>query len=439
MSALDKTHASRSLDPSKLMLHTQRPPEIMVRGAGSWLWDQRGRAYLDFVQGWAVNCLGHAPPVLRRALAAQAGQLLNASPAFFNRPQVQLAQALAAATGMDQVFLASTGAEANEGAVKLARKWGQLHRGGAHKVVTTEGSFHGRTLAMTNASGKPGWDALFPPAVPGFVKVPFGDVAAVAGAIDADTAAVMVEPIQGEGGVVVPPPGYLTRLRALTAERGVLLILDEVQTGMGRTGTLLACQSEGVRPDVLTLGKGLGGGVPLSALLATRQASCFAPGDQGSTFSGTPLMAAAGLAVLRALQASRFLPRVRARAGDLMNGLQGLAARFGCPEVRGQGLLQALVLPAACGDRVVKRAREVGLLINAPRPHLLRFMPALNVTRAEIATMLQRLGQVLADCGVPPIGPPPRGDISTRSPGRRQDDMSRGVRRAPIRRPGPVK
>jgi acetylornithine/N-succinyldiaminopimelate aminotransferase len=419
MSALDRSKhrpsLQPSLDPSKLMLHAQRPAAVMVRGAGSWLWDQQGRSYLDFVQGWAVNCLGHAPAVLRRALSAQAGQLLNASPAFLNRPQVQLAQALAAVTGMDQVFLASTGAEANEGAVKLARKWGRLHRGGAHKVITTEGGFHGRTLAMTAASGKPGWDLLFPPAVPGFVKVPFGDVAAVARAIDGDTAAVMVEPIQGEGGVVVPPPGYLTELRALTAARGVLLILDEVQTGIGRTGTMLAGQAEGVRPDVLTLGKGLGGGVPLAALLATREASCFAPGEQGSTYSGTPLIAAVGLAVLRALQAPRFLPRVRARAVDLEQGLRRLGARFGCPEVRGRGLLQALVLPAACGEAVVERAREVGLLINSPRPSLLRFMPALTVTRREITAMLQRLGQALAACGLPVVGPPSRHSISTRS------------------------
>jgi acetylornithine/N-succinyldiaminopimelate aminotransferase len=411
-----KSNPPKSLDPSKLMLHAQRPPAVMVRGAGSWLWDQQGRAYLDFVQGWAVNCLGHAPAVLRRALTAQAGRLLNASPAFLNRPQVQLAQALAAATGMDQVFLASTGAEANEGAVKLARKWGRLHRGGAHKVITTQGGFHGRTLAMTAASGKPGWDALFPPAVPGFVKVPFGDPAAVAAAIDADTAAVMVEPIQGEGGVVVPPPGYLGQLRALTAARGVLLMLDEVQTGMGRTGKLLACQAEGVRPDVLTLGKGLGGGVPLAALLATTQVSCFAPGEQGSTFSGTPLIAAAGLAVLRALQAPRFLSRVRARAADLELGLQRLAERFGCPEVRGRGLLQALVLPAERGEAVVQRARELGLLINSPRPHLLRFMPALTVTRREIRDMLERLAQALADGLLTAAGPLPRDVLSTKPP-----------------------
>lgn len=384
------------LDRTKLMLHEVRPEPVMIRGAGSWLWDQDGRRYLDFIQGWAVNCLGHSPPALRRALSAQARTLVNPSPAFLNRPQLELAAALTEAAGLDQVFFASTGAEANEGAVKLARKWGRLHRAGAHKVITTLGGFHGRTLAMTAASGKPGWDALFPPAVPGFVKVPFGDVDAVARAIDAETAAVMVEPIQGEGGVVVPPRGYLAALRGLTRERGVLLVLDEVQTGMGRTGTLFACQPEGVRPDVLTLGKGLGGGVPLAALLATREASCFAPGEQGGTYSGTPLVAAAGLAVLRALTAPGFLEGVRARAEELAAGLRVLAERFACPEVRGRGLLQALELAAPCAEEVVRVARGDGLLLNAPRPSLLRFMPALTVKTREIRLMLARLEACLA-------------------------------------------
>lgn len=385
-----------SLDRTRLMLHELRPEPVMVRGAGSWLWDQDGRRYLDFVQGWAVNCLGHSPSALRRALTAQARTLVNPSPAFLNVPQLQLASALTEAAGLGQAFLASTGAEANEGAVKLARKWGRLHRGGAFKVITTLDGFHGRTLAMTSASGKAGWDALFPPVVPGFVKVPFGDVAAVARAIDDDTAAVMVEPIQGEGGVVVPPAGYLAALRALTRERGILLMLDEVQTGMGRTGELFAFQHDGVGPDVLTLGKGLGGGVPLAALLASREASCFQAGDQGGTYAGTPLMAAAGLAVLGALTAPGFLAGVRARGRELEAGLRALAARFACPEVRGRGLLLAMVLPAPRADEVVKRAREDGLLLNAPRPNLLRFMPALTVTAREISTMLRRLGEVFA-------------------------------------------
>jgi acetylornithine/N-succinyldiaminopimelate aminotransferase len=418
------------LDRTRLMLHEQRPDAVMVRGAGSWLWDERGRRYLDFVQGWAVNCLGHSPPLLRRALAAQARTLVNPSPAFLNAPQLELAAALADAAGLDQVFLASTGAEANEGAVKLARKWGRLHRGGAFKVITTVGGFHGRTLAMTAASGKPGWDDLFPPILPGFVKVPYGDVEAVAGAIDDQTAAVMVEPIQGEGGVVVPPPDYLRSLRALADQRRLLLILDEVQTGMGRTGTLFAHQRDGITPDVLTLGKGLGGGVPLAALLATRAASCFAPGEQGGTYAGTPLMAAAGLAVLRAVTAPGFLDAVTARARQLEAGLRALADRFGCPEVRGQGLLQALRLPAPVGEAIVTAAREIcderelppaihaanargtppfALLLNAPRPDLLRFMPALTVSAREIALMLRRLGQLLAHVLSPGAAPSRRG------------------------------
>jgi acetylornithine/N-succinyldiaminopimelate aminotransferase len=386
MSIADKEH---------LMLHEQRPDLVMARGAGSWLWDEQGRAYLDFVQGWAANCLGHAPGILRDALAAQAAILVNASPAFFNRPQLALAAALARASGLDRVFFASTGAEANEGAVKLVRKWGRLHRGGASEVITAHGGFHGRTLAMMAASGKPGWDALFPPAVPGFRKVPFGDLAAVAAAIDEATAAVMVEPIQGEAGVVVPPAGYLAGLRRLTRERGVLLVLDEVQTGMGRTGSLFAFEAEGARPDVLTLGKGLGAGLPLAALLATREASCFAPGEQGGTFGGTPLVSAAGLAVLEALLAPGFLAGVRARGEALAAGLGRVADRFACPAVRGRGLLQALALPAPRAEAVVARAREGGLLVNAARPDLLRFMPALDVSEAEIDMMLERAREAL--------------------------------------------
>jgi acetylornithine/N-succinyldiaminopimelate aminotransferase len=379
-----------------VMLHQVRPSPIMVRGAGSWMWDQQGRRYLDFVQGWAVNGLGHAPKVVQRALQTQARTLINSSPAFLNQPQIDLCTRLAQASGLDQVFLASTGAEANEGAVKLARKWGRVHRNGAHKVITTEGSFHGRTLAMMSASGKPGWDALFPPPMSGFVKVPYGDVEAVERAIDGETAAIMVEPIQGEGGVVVPPAGYLAQLRALADRHGILLMLDEVQTGMGRTGHLFACQAESVRPDVLTLGKGLGAGVPLAALLSTTDACCFVAGEQGSTYSGTPLMAAVGLAVLDALTEPEFLPTVLARGQELAAGLRGLAQRFGCPEVRGRGLLWALALPEPVAEAVVKTARDdEALLINSPRPHLLRFMPALTVRKSEIKTMLAALTRSL--------------------------------------------
>jgi acetylornithine/N-succinyldiaminopimelate aminotransferase len=388
--------AHQSGSRAHVMLEQVRPQPIMVGGAGSWMWDRDGRRYLDFVQGWAVNGLGHAPLAVRRALQAQGRVLINSSPAFLNQPQIDLCTELAAAAEMDQVFLASTGAEANEGAVKLARKWGQVHRQGAHKVITTVGSFHGRTLAMMAASGKAGWDTMFAPQVPGFTKIPYGDVAAAEQAIDAQTVAIMVEPIQGEGGVVVPPPGYLTQLRALCDRAGILLILDEVQTGMGRTGTLFAGLGEGVRADVMTLGKGLGAGVPLAALLATQAASCFAPGEQGSTYSGTPLMSAVGLAVLRTMTAPTFLPAVRTRGAQLAKGLRHLATRFACPEVRGRGLLWALALPQPVAETVVRIAREdESLLINSPRPNLLRFMPALTVRKPEIEAMLAALARCL--------------------------------------------
>lgn len=384
-----------AFDPSFLMPLNQRPSPVMVRGEGSWLWDADGRRYLDFVQGWAVNCLGHCPAVVRAALDAQASRLLNASPAYFTEPQSLLARALCTRASLDHAFFGATGAEANEGAIKLARRWGARHKRGAHEIITTSGSFHGRTLATMAASGKPGFDALFPPAIAGFIKVPFGDVAAIARAIGERTAAVMVEPIQGEGGVVVPPDGYLRELRALTAQHGVLLILDEIQTGIGRTGTLFAAEHEAVRPDIMTLGKGLGGGVPISALLARREVSCFEPGDQGGTFNGHPLTCAVALAVLDAVSAPELLATVRVRGAAVQAGLATLAARFGAAPPRGRGLLWALPLAKPLGAAVVRAAFDLGLLLNSPQPNLLRLMPALNVTAAEVSEMRGRLEQAL--------------------------------------------
>jgi acetylornithine/N-succinyldiaminopimelate aminotransferase len=382
--------------PTGLMPVTVRPDRLMVGGAGSWLWDSQGRRYLDFVQGWAVNCLGHCLPAVQRSMADQAARLINASPAFHTRPQQELAEELTARAGLDHAFFSTSGAEANEGAIKLARKWGQLQRAGASEIVTTAGSFHGRTLATMAASGKPGFDTLFPPAIAGFTKVPYGDIDAVADAISERTVGVMIEPIQGEGGVVVPPPGYLRSLRELTQARGLLLIVDEIQTGMGRTGTLFACEHEGVRPDIMTLGKGLGGGMPLSALLARREVSCFAPGDQGGTFSGHPVTTAVGLAVLRELTQPGFLQAVQHAGQRLQRGLETLGARYGVTP-RGRGLLWALALPEACGPAVVAAALERGLLINSPQPALLRFMPALNVSLQEIDQMLEQLALAISD------------------------------------------
>lgn len=379
---------------AELMRVAARPPRVMVRGAGSYLWDHEGTRYLDFLQGWAVNSLGHSPPELAAALSAQASTLITASPAFHNAPQLRFARCLARAAGMAQVHFANSGAEANEAAIKLARKWGRVERGGAHRVITTVGSFHGRTLAMMAASGKPGWDELFPPKMPGFDKVPFGDSAAVRAAIDDDTVAVMVEPIQGEAGVVVPPEGYLRELREICSEHGLLLICDEVQTGMGRTGTLFACEREGVKPDILTLGKGLGGGVPISAVLANARASCFVPGDQGGTYNGNPLMTAAAQSVFDVVSQEPFLANVRALGEYLSAQLSKLCSSRGLSH-RGRGLLWAIELDADRSERIVQACFADGLLINAPRPRLLRLMPSLRVTRDEIDAMIVVLTRAL--------------------------------------------
>lgn len=390
---------SNALHSSHFLMNTGKRPEVvMVRGEGSYLWDGSGKRYLDFVQGWAVNSLGHCPPEMVRALSEQANTLISPSPAFYNEPALLLAQTLCQQTGADAAFFLSSGAEANEGALKLARKWGRLHKNGAHEIVTTVGSFHGRTLATMAASGKPGWDALFPPPMPGFKKVPYGDVDAMRAAIGPHTVALMVEPIQGEGGVVVPPAGYLRALRQVADENNLLLILDEVQTGVGRTGLFLAQDHEQVPADITTLGKGLGGGVPVSAMLANARANCFEPGDQGGTYAGNPLMAHVALAVVDTVNTPRFLAQVQSTAQYLWQSLQALAQRLGGgAHVRGQGLLQALVLPDERGEATVTRCREAGLLINAPRPNVLRFMPQLRVSSEEIDAMVQHLSEALGN------------------------------------------
>jgi acetylornithine/N-succinyldiaminopimelate aminotransferase len=378
-------------DVTHVMPVTARPPAVMVEGEGSWLRDADGRSYLDFVQGWAVNCLGHGHPVMRRALASQAARLINCSPAYHNEPMARLAALLAESSGLQHVFFCNSGAEANEGAIKLARTWGRLHRAGAFEIVTMRGSFHGRTLATMSASGKPAFESLFEPKVPGFVKVELNDLDAVAAALTERTVAVMLEPIQGEAGVMPATDAFLRGVRALTRERGLLLILDEIQTGVGRTGRLWGFEHAGVRPDIMTLGKGLGGGVPLAALVAGAEASCFQAGDQGGTFNGSPLMTAVGCAVLETVRQPPFLAGVRETGGYLAERLRALSADLGHGEVRGRGLLLALALTRGDAPAIAQAAFERGLLLNAPRPDTLRFMPALTVSREEVDQMVKLL------------------------------------------------
>ncbi len=383
-----------------LMEITARPPIAFVRGEGSYLWDNTGKRYLDFVQGWAVNCLGHAPPVLAEVISAQAKRLITPSPAYYNDTSLKLAKALTDLSCFDRVFFANSGAEANEGAIKLARKYGAVRKGGAFEIITFEGAFHGRTLATMSASGKKAFEPLFEPKVSGFRKAKWNDLASVEELITDNTVAVMLEPIQGEAGVWPASDKFLRELRALTSAHGLLLIFDEIQTGMGRTGKLFHYEHTGVTPDIMTLGKGIGGGVPLAALLATEAASCFEHGDQGGTFNGNALMCAAGLAVLEQVAAPAFLKSVAENGLYLESELQRLSARHGIGEVRGRGLLLALDLRVPIAPLIVAAALDDGVLLNAPRPDTLRFMPALNVSRQEIDLMIQCLDALLNTAGV---------------------------------------
>ncbi len=381
---------------SSLMNIAARPEIVFTHGEGSWLVDHTGKRYLDFVQGWAVNCLGHNPPAVVDALARQSRKLINPSPAFYNEEALAFAKRLTDQSCFQRVFFTNSGAEANEGAIKLARRWGRKLKGGAYEIITFDRAFHGRTLATMSASGKPGWDTLFAPQVPGFPKATLNDLDSVEKLIGPNTVGVMLEPVQGEAGVYPATVEFMQALRKLTRERGLLLIVDEVQTGVGRTGKLFAYEHSGIEPDIMTLGKGIGGGVPLAALLSREDVSVFEYGDQGGTYNGNPLMCAVGSAVLDVVSDPAFLESVR-QTGDYLSGrLTDLSNRLGLQGDRGAGLLRALDLGADIGAKVVEIARDDGLLINSPRPATLRFMSALNVSRDEIDRMIDGTERAIA-------------------------------------------
>ena len=387
---MNKPADHHPVDAHSVMYITKRPDIVMVEGSGSWLTDQNGKRYLDFLQGWAVNCLGHCNPGVVNALHQQAQKLINPSPAFYNGPMIRLSDLLTANSCFDKVFFANSGAEANEGAIKLARKWGQLHKNGAYEIITFDHSFHGRTLATMSASCKPSWDTMFAPQVPGFPKANLNDIESVKKCITDKTVAIMLEPVQGEGGVIPCDDSFMRELRQLTQENNLLLIVDEVQAGFGRTGTLFAYQQYGIEPDIMTLGKGIGGGVPLAALLCTDDVACFVPGDQGGTYNGNALMTAVGISVIDQLLAPGFLQSVITKGELLQSELLKLSSEFGLQGERGKGLLRALMLGKDIGGKLVDLARDLepeGLLINSPRPDLLRFMPALTVSNDEIRQM----------------------------------------------------
>ncbi len=374
----------------------RRQPVVIVRGEGTKVWDADGKEYLDFVAGWAVNQLGHSHPVITEAISEQAGTLIQTSNQFYTVPQLRLAETLIENSCLDLVFFCNSGAEANEGALKLARRYGKLNRDGAYEVITAFNSFHGRTQATVAATGQPHYQENFAPLLPGFVHVDFNDVEGIMNATTERTAAVMVEPVQGEAGVIIPDDDYLKRVREWCDSQGILLILDEVQTGMGRLGSMFGYQEYGVEPDVMTLAKGLGYGVPIGAFLSKEHCQALVPGDHGSTFGGNALTTAAAYAGTKYLLDNDILGHVKEMEGHLLARLNELKGRYSfVSEVRGKGLLAAMDFDQDISGQVLTNANEAGLLLNAPRPHTIRFMPPLTVTREEIDEGVSRLGDAL--------------------------------------------
>lgn len=380
---------------NSILFTAARPDIVMEKGKGMYLWDTDGNKYLDFIGGWAVNCLGHCPDVILEALKQQSSELVNASPTFYNKPMVEFASMLTGISCFDKVFFTSTGAEANESAIKLARKFGSKMKNGAYEIITTIGGFHGRTLATMSATGKKHWEALFAPKVPGFIHVPFNDIEAVSKAISPNTCAVMLEPVQGEGGVNAADQGYIKELRSLCDEKGILLIFDEIQTGLGRIGKMFAYEAYGIEPDIMTLAKGIGGGYPLAAMLTKKKYDLFEAGDQGGTYTGQPLAMSVGIAVVNEI-IRRQLPERAAIMGDyLIDRLKELSQEYPINNIRGKGLLIAFDLSGPDGREIVSKCLENGLILNSPQPSAIRFMPPLIVTKAEIDEMLVILKQVL--------------------------------------------
>jgi len=370
-------------------------PVVFVRGAGSYLWDAEGKQYLDCIGGIAVCALGHSPPVLVEVLAKQAATLMHVSNLYFNEPAIKLAKLLCEMSFADRVFFCNSGAEANEAAVKLARRYQREVRGeDRYEILCAEGSFHGRTLAMIAATGQEKYRQGFGPMPAGFRHVPFGNLNAMRDAITDQTAAIFVEPIQGEGGMVVPPPGYLVGLRNLCDETGVLLIFDEIQSGMGRTGKLFGHEHEGITPDIMTLAKALGGGFPIGAMLSSEEVSGgFSPGMHASTFGGNALACAVGYAATTTIADPAFLERVNVAGARLRTALEVLRSRFSfIGEVRGRGLWLGVDV-SIDGAKIVDRAFHKGLLLNHIGGRVLRFAPAPNISDAELDEAVRVLGE----------------------------------------------
>jgi predicted acetylornithine/succinylornithine family transaminase len=373
-----------------------RFPIALVKGAGTRVWDADGKVYLDFVAGIAVNSLGHCHPAVVRAIEEQARTLMHVSNLYYIEPQARLARELCSHSFADRVFFCNSGAEANEAAIKLARRYGSERHRGKYEIITALNSFHGRTLATLTATGQEKIRLGFDPLPTGFRYVPYNNLDAVADAVGERTVAVLIEPIQGEGGIVVPSVEYMRGLRKLCNERDLLLIFDEVQTGMGRTGKLFAYEHFGIEPDVMTLAKALGGGVPLGAMLAREDvARSFGPGSHASTFGGNPLVCRAGLAVIETIMGENLLGNCVERGDQLREGLERLVRRFGfLREVRGKGLIAGVALDRECAP-IVRACLAEGLLVVPAGANVLRMVPPLVVSEADVDEALGILERVM--------------------------------------------
>jgi len=379
-------------------MHTfDRVPVTLVKGQGARVWDENGREYLDFVGGWAVDSLGHCHPVVAEAVTKQAHTLIQTSNQFYTIPQLQLAELLVQNSCLDKVFFCNSGAEATEGAVKLARRYGKLNLNGAYEVITAMNSFHGRTLAMTAATGQLKFQQPYLPLPIGFINVEYNNIEAIKSATTNQTCAVMLEPIEAEGGVYLPDEKYLATVRAWCDQKGILLILDEVQTGVGRIGTLFAYEQYNVEPDIMTLAKGLGSGVPIGAILAKDRASVFVPGDHGSTFGGNVLACAASYATLKYVIDNDVAGNARRVGQYLMKGLEKLRAKYPfVTDVRGRGLLVAMEFNSDIGQSVLMACLEKGLLVNKLKPNAIRLIPPLIIGNKEVDEALDILDKTLA-------------------------------------------
>jgi len=374
----------------------KRMPVTIVKGQGARVWDDKGKEYLDFIAGWAVNSLGHCHPSVIEAVTKQLKTLIHASNSFYTTPQIELAELLVQNSCLDKAFLCNSGTEATEGAVKLARRYGHLHLSGAYEVITAIGSFHGRTLAMVSASGQSKFQKLYVPLPSGFINVKYNNIEAMKVAINKKTCAIMLEPVQGEGGINLPDKKYLNYVSELCKQSGILLILDEIQTGIGRTGSLFAYEQYGVEPDIMTLAKGLASGIPIGAILAKEKASVFSAGEHGSTFGGNPVACAAGYAVLKFIIDNKITENARSTGQYLSVGLEELKQKHEfITNVRGLGLLQAMEFSSDIAQSLTLTCLNNGLLVNKLKDNALRFMPPLIINNGDINEALNILDKSL--------------------------------------------